>query len=130
MSLHPETSYSPDDFFSRQMLELSFRLLRNNNPGLATAIKKALDEIHLVPYEILHKAHTGEMYFNAQLLTILNVHIIGKIVATLTEIGERALHNQELPAEHIKLLRNLIDDWVQLAEWVLRNSSSDKAAIH
>lgn len=130
MPHHPETSYSPDDFFSRQMLELSFRLLRNNNPGLATAIKKALDEINLVPYEILHKAHTGEMYFNAQLLATLNVHVIGKIVATLTEIGEKALRNQELPAEHIKLLRNLIDDWVQLAEWVLRNSCDEQTAFY
>lgn len=130
MSLHPETSFTPDDFFSRQALELSFRLLRNNNPGLANVIKKALNEINLVPYDALHTAHTGEMYFNAQLLAILNVHIIGKIVSTLTEIGEQALHNHYLTSEHIKLLRNLIDDWVQLAEWVLRNSCSDKSAFH
>ncbi len=130
MSLHPDNFYTPDDFFSRQALELSFRLLRNNNPGLANAIKKALDQINLAPYDALQKAHTGEMYFNAQLLAILNVHIVGKIVLALTEIGEEALKDQALPSEHIKLLRNLIDDWVQLAEWVLRNSSSDKAALN
>ncbi len=130
MSLHPDHSYAPDDFFSRQTLELSFRLLRNNNPGLANAIKKALNQIHLVPYDVLHKVYTGEMYFNAQLLEILNVHTIGKIVSALTEIGEQALHNQALPPEHVKLLRNLIDDWVQLTEWVLRNSLGDKAALH
>lgn len=129
MSLHTETySFTPEDFFSRQALELSFRLLRNNNPGLANAINKALAGLHLAPYEVTHKAHTGEMYYNAQLIAMLNVHVIGKIVSTLTEIGEQALHNQQLPSEHIKLLRNLIDDWVLLAEWVLRNSFSDKAA--
>ncbi len=128
MSLQPENNYTTDDFFSRQTLELSFRILRNTNPGLANVIKKALDQIDLVPYEILHRAHTGEMYFNAQLVAVLNVHIIGKIVSALTGIGERALHKHALPAEHAKLLRNLIDDWVLLTEWVLRNSSNDKTA--
>ena len=130
MSLHPDNCYTPDDFFSRQALELSFRLLRNNDPGLSNAIKKILDQINLAPYDVLPKAHTGEMYFNAQLLAVLNVHIVGKIVLALTEIGESALYDQALPAEHIKLLRHLIDDWVQLTEWVLRNSSNDKAAAH
>jgi hypothetical protein len=130
MSRHIYNVHSPDDFFSHQTLELTFRLLRNNNPGLANAIKKTLDNAQQVPYEVLAKTHTGEMYFNAQILQLLNAHTIGKIVSALTEIGQRALQKQDLPTDHINLLRSMIDDWVQLTEWVLRNNMGDKAAYH
>ncbi len=85
MSRNSQESYSPNDFFSHQALELSYQLMRNNNSGLANAIKKALDQSHRVPYDLLHEIHTGEMYFNVQLVDILNVHTIGKIVEALTE---------------------------------------------
>lgn len=130
MSRHSNELYSPKDFFSHQALDLSYRLMRNNNSGLANAIKKALDQSNRVPYDLLHKAHTGEMYFNAHLLEVLNVHTIGKIVSALTEIGESALNNPKLPPESMTLLRNLIDDWVQLTEWILNNSANDKTVYN
>jgi hypothetical protein len=129
MSRNPNNSHSPNDFFSRQALEFSFRLLRNNKPGLANAIKKALDQLEVVPYETLQKAHTGEMYFNAQLFEILNAHTIGMIVSSLTEIGIIALHDHRLPAVHSNMLRNVIDDWVQLTEWILSATLSDKSYL-
>jgi hypothetical protein len=129
MSRHIHNSYSPDDFFSRQTLELSFRVLRNNKPGLANAIRKAIEQLDIVPYDVLQKAHTGEMVFNVQLFEILNAHTIGRIVSSLTEIGVNALHDHTLPPSHSHLLHNLIDDWVQLTEWILRNSLGDQASL-
>lgn len=121
-------NHQPDDFFSHQTLELTFRLLRNNNPGLANAIKNTLSHIHIAPYENLHGAHTGEMYFNAEIYQSLSAYTIGKIVSALTDIGQLALSNHDMPPEHMNQLRKLIDDWAVLTEWVLNHTASDKTA--
>lgn len=126
MSRKPVADYMPTDFFSRQALELTFRLLRNNHPLLAHAIKQALDTIPTVAYEDLQSAYTGEMLLNSQVLTSLKAHTIGKIVSVLTEIGESALRNKNLPSTHMTLLRTLIEDWVQLTEWVLARTTEDR----
>jgi hypothetical protein len=116
----------PTDFFSRQALELTFRVLRNNHPLLANAIKQTLDTTPNVPYEELQSAYTGEMLLNIQVLNSLKAHTIGKIVSVLTEIGETALRDKNLPPSHMTLLRTLIEDWVQLTEWVLQNTTADQ----
>jgi len=123
-------AYQPDDFFSHQALELTFRLLRNNNPGLANAIKNTLSHIHTAPYENLHGSYTGEMHFNAEIYQSLSAHTIGKIVSALTEIGKQALSKQDMPPEHLNQLRKLIEDWVQLTEWILSHTAPDKTAYH
>jgi len=123
-------THAPHDFFSHRALELTFRLLRNNNPGLANAIKNTLSHIHIAPYEALVGTHTGEMYFNAELYQSLSAHTIGKIVSALTDIGQQALTKQDMPPEHINQLRKLIEDWVQLTEWILNHTTTDKAAYH
>ena len=123
-------THTPDDFFSHQALELTFRLLRNNNPGLANAIKNTLSHIHVAPYKTIQGTHTGEMYFNAEIYEALSAHSIGKIVSALTEIGEQALQKHDMPPEHLNQLRKLIEDWVQLTEWVLQHTTPDKIAYH
>jgi len=123
-------AYTPNDFFSRQTLELTFRLLRNNNLGLANAIKNTLSHIHVAPYESVQGMHTGEMYFNAAIYEALSAYSIGKIVSALTEIGEQALQKHNLPPEHLNQLRRLIEDWAQLTEWVLQHTTPDKTAYH
>lgn len=123
-------NYQSNDFFSHQALELTYRLLRNNNPGLANAIKNTLSHIHIAPYENLQGLHTGEMHFNAEIYQSLSAHTIGKIVSALTDIGQKALAKHDLPPEHVNQLRKLIEDWVQLTEWVLNHTDFDKAAYH
>lgn len=130
MSRIPIEIHEPDDFFSHQALELTFRLLRNNNPGLANAIKNTLSHINIAPYESLHGSHTGEMHFTAEIYQSLSAHTIGRIVSALTEIGERALAKQDMPPEHLNQLRKLIEDWVHLTEWILNHTTPDKAAYH
>ncbi len=123
-------THGPEDFFSHQALELTFRLLRNNNPGLANAIKNTLSHIHIAPYETISGSYTGEMHFNAEIYQTLSAHTIGKIVSALTAIGEQALARNDMPPEHLNQLRNLIEDWVQLTQWVLDQTTPDQAAYH
>jgi hypothetical protein len=130
MSRIPIDTHSPNDFFSHRALELTFRLLRNNNPRLATAIENTLSHIHIAPYETVQGAHTGEMHYNTEIYDTLTAHTIGKIVSALTDIGERALQNHDMPLENLNQLRNLIEDWVQLTEWILHRTAPDKSAYH
>lgn len=133
MSRKPTNDYMPSDFFSRQALELTFRLLRNNHPLLAHAVQQTIDATTTVSYEDLHSAYTGEMLLNKEVLASLKAHTIGKIVSVLTDIGEEALRKHDLPPSHMTLLRSLIEDWVQLTEWVLAHTAADmqdKTAYH
>ena len=123
-------THESNDFFSRQTLELTFRLLRNNNPGLSNAIKNTISHINIVPYETIRGFHTGEMHLNADIYQILTAHTIGQIVSALTKIGEMALAKRDMPPEHLNQLRRLIEDWVKLTEWVLEQTTSDKTAYH
>ncbi|WP_449522701.1 hypothetical protein [Cellvibrio sp.] len=116
----------PTDFFSRQALELTFRLLRTNHPLLAHAVKQTIDNTATVSYEDLQSAYTGEMLLNSEVLASLKAHTIGKIVSVLTEIGEEALKQNDLPPSHMTLMRTLIEDWVQLTEWVLAHTAADQ----
>lgn len=130
MSHAPNDLLLPDDFFSHEALELSVEMIIDNNPGLASAIKKAMDQITPAPSHLKHKHFLGEMYFNAQVLEALQAHTIGKIVSALIELGEQALQSHNVSAEYVSILRTLIDDWVQLTEWILKNSISNKNSIH
>lgn len=123
-------THESNDFFSRQTLELTFRLLRNNNPGLSNAIKNTMSHINIVPYETIRGLHTDEMHLNADIYQILTAHTIGQIVSALTKIGEMALAKRDMPPEHLNQLRRLIEDWVKLTEWVLEQTTSDKTAYH
>jgi hypothetical protein len=125
MSRKPIDDYMPSDFFSRQSLELTFRLLRNNHPLLAHTVKQTIDSATAVSYEDLQSAYTGEMLRNKDVLEALKAHTIGKIVSVLTDIGEEALRKHDLPPSHMTLLRSLIEDWVQLTEWVLQHTATD-----
>ncbi len=125
MSRKTINDYMPSDFFSRQSLELTFRLLRNNHPLLAHAVKQTIDSTAAVSYEDLQSAYTGEMLRNNEVLEALKAHTIGKIVSVLTDIGEEALRKHDLPPSHMTLLRSLIEDWVQLTEWVLQHTATD-----
>ncbi len=119
----------PADFFCRQTLELSFRLLHSKSPLLAHAIKIAIDKCKPVDYADMHSHFTGEMLLNNDLLEHLSPHIIGRIVAHLTHLGSEALDKRDLPNSHIAIMRTLIDDWVKLTEWILENAATAASDI-
>lgn len=118
-------NFMPADFFCRYNLELSFRLLRSNHPLLAHALKKALDNVKIVNYEDLYANYSSEMLLNRELVTLLEPHIVGKIVSALTDMGRQALQRNDLPPRHIAVLRTLIEDWVKLTEWILVHTCAE-----
>lgn len=126
MSRELIADYMPSDFFSRQALELTFRLLQNNHPLLAHAVQHTINNASTIPYEDLQSAHTGEMLLNSQILGSLKAHTIGKIISVLTDIGEEALKQKDVPPNHMTLMRTLIEDWVRLTEWVLAHTAADQ----
>lgn len=117
----------PEDFFCRHNLELSFRLLRKRHPLLAHALKNTLDKVPIINYNELHTHYTSEMLLNTELISTLEPHTIGKIVSALTDMGRQALQRNDLPTRHIAVLRTLIEDWVQLTEWILVHTSTENS---
>jgi hypothetical protein len=133
MSRNIPNNSMPEDFFCRHNLELSFRLLRNKHPLLAHALKNAIDDSKAVNYDELHANYTSEMLLNNDLVILLQPHTIGKIVSALTDMGRQALQRNDLPPQHMAILRTLIEDWVELTEWILLHTSedtTDKTSYH
>lgn len=130
MSRNPDfVHFQQPELFSRETLDLTFRLMRNNYPVLALAIKIALDEVEVAPPEALF-AVTGEMHLNSDLIKSLSATNIIKTVAALNDIARSALKKNDLPPEHMRLLGNLIEDWAKLAEWILGHATSERIAYH
>lgn len=128
MSRHQEfTALQQPDYFSHQTLELTFRLLRYQYPDLAFAIKRALDEVAFAPAEALFGV-TDEVHLFTDLIKSLNAPYIIKVVAALNDTARVALQQNDLPPEHMKILRSLIEDWAKLAEWILQHTTSEAAA--
>lgn len=118
--------YMPSDFFSRQTLEQTHQLLKKEHPALSHSIQNALQQIPVVAHEELQGVYTGEMLLNLNLVEQMKAHVIGRVVSCLTEIGQKALSNKQTELENMSNLRGLIEDWMQLTEWILQRSSADK----
>jgi hypothetical protein len=123
MSRHFVSESASSEFFSHHALVLTYRLLRPTHPEIAQQIQQTLDQIHFAPFETYQGLHTGEVHFNHELIKLLSAHQVGKIVDALTHLGETALNNPNTVQNYMQLLRGLIDDWVQLTEWVLLQDS-------
>ena len=121
------TFQAPSDMFCHQTLELTFRVLRNKRPQLAHLIKMTMDQIHYAPTDIIAQLTVEEMHMNAELIERLGAEQIIKIVAALTHIGEAAVIRKDLPPYQINILRNLINDWVALSEWLLQHATLEKS---
>lgn len=126
MSQLKTLDYMPSDFFSRQTLEKSILLLKKDHPALAHCIQNALEQTQIVPYENLHFAYTGEMLSNTELIEKLKPHVIGRIVSCLTDIGQKVLMDKKTLDKDMISLRGIIEDWMQLTEWILSRTNTDQ----
>ncbi|MBK8186192.1 MAG: hypothetical protein IPK77_02460 [Cellvibrio sp.] len=118
--------YMPSDFFSRQTLEKSIHLLKKDHSALAHCILNALEQTPIVPYENLVFVYTGEMVSNTELIEKLKPHVIGRIVSCLTDIGQKILMDKKTSDKDILSLRSIIEDWMQLMEWILSRTNTDQ----
>jgi len=116
----------PSDFFSRHTLEQTCSLLKKEHPALGHCLQNALQHLRIVPYENLYRVYTGEMLSNIDLVDQLKPHVIGRVVSCLTDIGQKALSNKHTPQNEMVNLRGIIEDWMQLTEWILLRTNEDK----
>jgi hypothetical protein len=126
MSRNQPDYYMPSDFFSRHTLEQTCCLLKKEHPALAHCIQNALQHLRIVPYENLHRVYTGEMLSNIDLVDHIKPHVVGRVVSCLTDIGQKVLSNKQTPQNDMVSLRGIIEDWMQLTEWILLRTNADK----
>lgn len=100
--------------FIRQDLTLTQQLLRAQYPDLSRAITSALTP---------NSPKTAHIQYSAIEIEALT---IGKIVAALTQIGQKALNRrftqQDKNSDELIILRTLIRAWINLAEWLILQS--------
>ncbi len=126
MSRNQTELYMPSDFFSRYTLEQTASLLEKEHPALAHCIQNALDHTPIASDEIMHHTYTGEMLCNIDLVEHIKPHVIGRVVSCLTDIGQKVLSKKQTPQDEMSSLRSIIEDWMQLTEWILKRTDTDK----
>lgn len=105
-------------------LEITFDLLRPGTPSLAETVKTALHSLSELPAGKPGGSRADQLPLNAALISSLEAQTVGKVLEALTDLGSRALKDKPRNPEHIQLLHDLLQDWAELADWLLQNSSS------
>lgn len=118
---------SRPDVFSRDSLELTFQLLRQQSSGLALDIQNQLQGTKL-PYVVFQES---EQQINSDHFRItLNAQKIGRIVDALTQLGQQSLEKPSQNKGHLAILRALIEDWMALAEWLISHAEPPSTTVH
>ena len=112
---------SPDrpDVFSRGALELTFKLLRKQNPRLALDVQNQLQGLATLR-EVTEQVPARKVSDHFHIT--LDAQTIGKVVEALTALGQNLLDNSPKDNGTLVVVRSLIKDWIELAEWVLVNA--------
>lgn len=117
------------DLFSRGSLELTFRLLRDQNAHLALEVQnllqgqKAGPQIIRQTYQAGHRAqkshHFQEDHGADHFYVTLSPQSVGKVVDTLTRLGQELLDNSVKGNGKLLVIKTLMKDWMDLAEWII-----------
>ncbi|NIB44404.1 hypothetical protein HBA55_32720 [Pseudomaricurvus alkylphenolicus] len=111
------------DVLSRGALELTFKLLRHYNAQLALDVRNQLQGEKVLPN--LCSSTKADHFF-----VTLSAQSIGKVVAALTQLGEEALVNRESDSGRLLVIRSLMKEWMELAEWLIMRVDSPSPALH
>ena len=119
----------PVNVLNYQTMEFTFRLLRNHNPLLAFLIRNALTELKIRDQE--QNAHSfNDVVYIPDLVELLGTLNIIQVVGNLNEIARDVLLKKDMPPTHFHILRDLIEVWAGVAEWILENAAFDQVAYH
>lgn len=119
----------PVNALNYQTMEFTFRLLRSHNPMLAFLIRNALIELKIRDKE--HNSHSiKDVVFTPDLIDLLGTLNAIQVVGNLNEIAREVLLHKDMPPSHFKILRDLIEVWAAIAEWILENTAFDQVAYH
>lgn len=114
-----------EDAISPSALKITFELLCQSSPSLAEALQTALHNLSELPSGQRSGSRANRLPSNAALISSLEAQTIGKILEALTELGSQALQENQRNPHYIQLLHDLLQDWTELAEWLLQHASSD-----
>lgn len=133
----------PPDYFCRQSLELSLKVLQPTHPQLAACLKDALNNHHLrsgLQVKRKNSATTIELFDNLALIKQIRPETVGKIMRALTGIAHHSIttYHAERDEGEIDLSSDiqygsqltsvvayLIQDWAMYIEWILRHSRTE-----
>lgn len=119
---HAQNPVRRPDVLSRDVLESTFSLLRDQHPQLALEIQNILAGDKISHYQ-RPQASTVTDHFHIQ----LSPQIIGRIVDALTRIGNSALYTSE--SGSLAMLRILIKDWMDLTEWIISHADPSRVTL-
>lgn len=108
-------------------LMVTSHLLRHDNPALALTIKLALQELSATSNQT---EPIAQCPLNDGLLYTLHARTIGDILAALTLLGQTALNERDSNPWRAELLHQLLDDWAELADWILGKDDADTLRPH
>lgn len=142
MQMKRSTYCMPPDYFCRQSLELSLKVLQPTHPHLAACLKDALNNRHLHSTLQVKRKNTTtpiELLDNLALVKQIRPETVGKIMRALTGIAHESINtHQALSEEEESLPSNthyesqlfavvayLMEDWAIYIEWILRHSRTE-----
>lgn len=131
-TIHSGNKNQYHHIFSRDTLEQTFKLLRKHSPPLALAVQNALNNSEIATPVCPPTDHATHHFQHSsdRLFINLEARTIGKIVAALTELGQEALSHKEKKSGKLVLLRALICDWINLAEWIVLQAEPTPTTYH
>lgn len=101
-------------------LRETYILLRQSSPLLAGQLQ---DEIKS---QRLHQGPLAEDYLGLD----LNIETIGQVIVELTKLGESALDGESPNLQDRVILKELIESWLSLAEWLLIDIEITDCSVH
>ncbi|MBU3070802.1 hypothetical protein KOI40_13300 [Aestuariicella sp. G3-2] len=117
------------DLFSRGSLELTFRLLRDQNAQLALEVQNLLQGQKAEPQAIRQTYSTDDPFYKARrfpsdpaadhFYVTLSPQSVGKVVDTLTRLGQELLESSCRGNGKLLVIKTLMRDWINLAEWII-----------
>ena len=114
------------DVFSRGALELTFKLLRKQNPRLALDVQNQLQGLASLK-EVTEQAPPRKPSDHFHIT--LDPQTIGKVVEALTTLGQKLLNDSPKDSGTLVVVRSLIKDWIELAEWVLAHAQEPSSQM-
>ena len=115
------------NIFSRNSLELTFQLLRQQNFSLALEIQNQLQGTKL-PYVAYRESEQQQNVDHFRIS--LDAHTIGRVVDALTSLGENYLKHPSQQPDRIAMLSILIKDWIALGEWLITHAEPPSHTVH
>lgn len=139
----PAKAYCDDleqqpDIFNRNLLELTFNVIRRVRPSLALAIRNILADEYIeanraqvYTNNFERQPRSDQCHKNDLFMIKLDAATIGQVVGALTQLGQESLDNPDrYPGKnyHILLLA-LIQKWSLLGEWLVQQNLIENADL-